>query len=234
MAINFPDAPIVGATFLAPTGVTYAWDGTKWAVDSSGASGSLFGTTFGRAFEQLVPSGTADGTAYTFTFAVADLPPGSFYWQFTFAVVSEDSSVVALNGTKGRMATGYPVSNWRGHILADVSDGAGKIWRYLGETVMWGVGPYTASSGFYPNPGDPEYAAGMFGKVALHTVGQTIQIRITKVAWAGEVVGANTVTLSFSARVLAPTPIVLSSSSSELILPVITAAPPPPGGYRLP
>ena len=39
MAIDMPNNPTVGDTFVASNGVNYEWDGTKWEVQSDAASG---------------------------------------------------------------------------------------------------------------------------------------------------------------------------------------------------
>lgn len=39
--INFPDVPAANATFTAPNGVEYKWDGVKWEVSGSGSGAQV-------------------------------------------------------------------------------------------------------------------------------------------------------------------------------------------------
>ena len=36
MALSFPLSPSIGQIYIAPNGVTYVWNGTYWAAESSG------------------------------------------------------------------------------------------------------------------------------------------------------------------------------------------------------
>lgn len=64
MPLDFPNSPAVNATFSAPNGVVYTWDGTKWAVQAgAGAGVASFNTRTGAV---TLSSGDVT-TALTFT-----------------------------------------------------------------------------------------------------------------------------------------------------------------------
>ena len=66
MALSFPLNPLVGQTYTGPNGVTYQWDGSKWAAQgTSGGSGGGGGGGGGGGASSIFSNGTLITTTAT-------------------------------------------------------------------------------------------------------------------------------------------------------------------------
>ena len=107
MALNFPDNPSLNATYTAPGGSTYVWDGAKWNISNSLPP---MGGTGADAWLKCNGSGTINGS---FNIAsVTKSNTGTYDVVFTTPMPSGDYAIVGgTNGNSTRIVRCQNISS---------------------------------------------------------------------------------------------------------------------------
>jgi hypothetical protein len=95
--LDFPNSPTVGATYSAPNGAVYTWDGAAWTVSGvlstgTAAGGDLTGTYPNPSVGQVASGTLTIGAAGAPRITLANDPSGLSYFATNYSFAPEDTT----------------------------------------------------------------------------------------------------------------------------------------------
>lgn len=190
--LDFPASPLAGATYAAPNGLTYTYDGTKgvWTCPSGGAQIGLGLALNGGFIKVSIPVAATPPTAGT---AANQAMDGSMYWDSQYGALfvryadANSTQWVMINGSNTQTGTlDFPATPAAGATYAAPNgvtytyDGTKGVWTCPagggggggGVTGVTGTAPIVSSGGTSPAISITAATTAATGSVQLATAAE--------------------------------------------------------------